>query len=121
MPVIMVVFLVMMSAGVSAADLERTHPAGTIRTAAYCPSSHGSYIASLDGFDAMRRETARLYDAALAAFSDPRTQASRRSRHGWADLARISCGIAIGHLDSGEVELDRLNACECNYLRMQRF
>jgi hypothetical protein len=117
--IMMVLIASTVSAG--AADLGRSPAARQGDAAGYCPSSGGSRIASLATLEAMRLETDGLYREALSAFADPRVQASRGSRHVWADLARITCGIASGHLQSSEVNVERLNACECNYVRMLRF
>jgi hypothetical protein len=121
MRLLLIVLLMMSPAALSAADMGRPGAPARQASAGYCPSGDGSFIATLGPIDAMRRQTTALYEEALANFTDRRVQASRASRHLWADLARITCGIAIGHLDGGEVEVSRLNACECNVVRMRRF
>jgi hypothetical protein len=87
----------------------------------FCPAGQQSAIATLASLDAMQIQTRELYLTSLEVYERDSTHNSRSMQIKWADLARITCGIAAGHLASGEVNIDRLNQCECNFVRMTRF
>lgn len=87
----------------------------------FCPAGQQSAIAALDTLEAMQIQTRELYDSSVEVYERDSTHNSRSMRIKWADLARVTCGIAAGHLATGEVNVDRLNQCECNYVRMTRF
>jgi hypothetical protein len=87
----------------------------------YCPANGGSAIARLPTLDAMRTDAENLHASATAAFESERVRSSAAVTINWADMARITCGIAAGYLSTGEVNVERLNQCECNYERMKRF
>lgn len=106
----------------NAADLAN-RPARIVKPSAvgYCPASGQSAIARLPTLEAMRARTETLYAHSAATFESTQVQASRAVTVHWADLARITCGIAVGYLSTGEANEDRLNQCECNYARMKLF
>lgn len=108
-----------------AADLSLREPvrkAPVIRDSIrFCPAERRSAIASMPTLEAMNTQTNELYEISRAIYESDRTQNSRAMTLKWADLARITCGIAVGYLSSGEVNVDRLSDCECNYVRMTRF
>ncbi len=87
----------------------------------FCPAGQQSAIATLASLEAMQIQTRELYVTSVEVYERDSTHNSRSMQIKWADLARITCGIAAGHLASGEVNVDRLSQCECNYVRMTRF
>jgi hypothetical protein len=113
--------LLIASAQSKAADLgiPMTHrDAVAIR---FCPAGQQSAIATLQSLEAMQVQTRELYATSVEIYERDSTHNSRAMQIKWADLARITCGIAAGHLASGEVNIDRLSQCECNFVRMTRF
>lgn len=87
----------------------------------FCPAERRSSIASMPTIEAMNAQANELYEISRGVFESDQTQSSRAMTLKWADLARITCGIAVGYLSGGEVNVDRLSDCECNYVRMTRF
>lgn len=104
-----------------AADLAAPMTQREVLAPGFCPAGQQSAIATLDSLEAMQIQTRELYDTSVEVFESDSTHNSRSMRIKWADLARITCGIAAGHLASGEVNVDRLSQCECNFVRMTRF
>ncbi len=88
---------------------------------ALCPPVGASATATLPSLEAMRAAIGERYVNAVAASQDEGTIASRSPRLVWAVQARGACGIALGYLDTGEVNTDRLRACECTHARMAAF
>jgi hypothetical protein len=87
----------------------------------FCPAGQQSAIATLATLEAMQAQTRELYETSAEVYEQNSTHNSRAMRIKWADLARVTCGIAAGYLASGEVNIDRLSQCECNFVRMSQF
>ena len=104
------------SGGVRAADLGEVVPAPI--PAAYCPAIGHSSIASLPTIGAMQDEVGARYSTAVVASENPRVIFNRSTRLEWAYSARVTCGIALGYLSTGEINVERLRKCECDYARM---
>ncbi|WP_046863563.1 hypothetical protein [Microvirga massiliensis] len=104
------------SSGVRAADLGGVVPAPI--PAAYCPAVGHSSIASLPTLGAMQAEVGARYSTAVIESENPRVIFNRAPRLEWAYSARATCGIALGYLSTGEVNVERLRKCECDYARM---
>ena len=104
------------SSGVRAADLDGVVPAPI--PAAYCPAVGHSSIAGLPTLGAMQAEVGARYETAVYESENPRVIFNRSPRLEWAYSARATCGIALGYLSTGEVNVERLRKCECDYARM---
>lgn len=109
------------SAPVRAADLQSPKTQREVVAPGFCPAGQQSAIATLETLEAMQVQTRELYDSSVEVYERDSTHNSRSMRIKWADLARVTCGIAAGHLATGEVNVDRLSQCECNFVRMTRF
>jgi len=104
-----------------AADLAAPTTQREVASSGFCPAGQQSMIATLETLEAMQVQTRELYDTSVEVYERDSTHNSRSMRIKWADLARVTCGIAAGHLATGEVNVDRLSQCECNFVRMTRF
>lgn len=122
---VVVLSALLASGAATAADIASHRPAKdapAMRSVLrFCPAGRQSAIATLPTLEAMSIQTNELYETSLAVYESDRTQYSRSVKIKWADLARITCGIASGYLSGGEVNVERLSDCECNYARMNRF
>ncbi len=78
-----------------------------------------SHIAALQSLNDMMAAAEARYDDSDRESQSPATIDNRSPRYVWAQAARTACGIAIGHLSSGEVDTQRLWNCECYHARMQ--
>jgi hypothetical protein len=83
----------------------------------YCPPPYRSRLASLP-FEEIQSQVAYRYSRSLDESERDRTVFNRSPRIVWAYAAQSACGIALGYLSTGEINVDRLRLCECHYARM---
>ena len=111
----------LMGGSARAADLAE-RPRALVRTqAVVCPVPGTSIIATRPSVTEMQAEvSARYVDAGMNSEIPP-TVFNRSPRFIWASAARNACGIALGYLSTGEVNIERLWNCECYHARMSSF
>lgn len=63
----------------------------------------------------LKVEIGRRYDEAVAASEAEPVIYSRRQLWTWANETKVSCGKAIGYLESNEINAEQITQCDCFY------
>jgi hypothetical protein len=85
-----------------------------------CSAAAASRFASVP-IEVIRDEMQSRYVNSVAESERDRTVFSRSPRVIWAYASRQACGIALGYLTTGEINLERLWNCDCYHARMLSF